>query len=72
MENSLAGGEERPSPRRISVPDARQMLGMIGKNYDDEDVAEILDVLYGIAEECYEAYLVGPDRPDSGSRQDPI
>jgi len=32
------------------------MLGMIGKNYDDEDIIEILSVLYGIAEEGFEEY----------------
>ena len=33
------------------------MLGMVGRNYSDEDITEILDILYGIAEEGYEAYL---------------
>jgi|GEM_PF-4105334 len=40
------------------------MLGMIGKNYDDEDIFEILEVLYGIAEEGFEAYSNEPERPD--------
>ena len=40
------------------------MLGMIGKNYDDEDIIEILSVLYGIAEEGFEVYSNDPERPD--------
>ena len=49
-------GSEENSQRRINVAGARQMLGMIGKNYDDEDILEILEVLYGIAEEGFEEY----------------
>lgn len=52
--------ENTPDPgRRISIKAARKMLGMVGRNYSDDDIAEILDVLYGIAEEGYEAYLEG-------------
>ena len=32
------------------------MLGMIGKNYDEEEISEILGLLYGIAEEGFEVY----------------
>jgi len=50
--------ENTPDPnRRITINAARKMLGMVGRNYSDEDIAEILGILYGIAEEGYEAYL---------------
>ena len=49
-------GSERGSDRRISLSAARRMLGMIARNYSDTDIEEILDVLYGIAEEGYEEY----------------
>lgn len=42
--------------RRISTAAARKMLGMIGKNYDDDRIAEVLDALYGIARNAYEVY----------------
>jgi hypothetical protein len=57
------GTGENPQ-RRITVAGVRRMLGMIGKNYDDEDIFEILEVLYGIAEEGFEAYSNEPERPD--------
>jgi hypothetical protein len=31
---------------------------MVARNYSDDDLSEILGILYGIAEEGYEAYLV--------------
>ncbi|WP_233586985.1 hypothetical protein [Pseudorhodobacter sp. E13] len=47
-----------PNPdRRISVAGARRMLGFIGKNYDDDAIAEILETLYGIAEASYEKFM---------------
>lgn len=42
--------------RRISTAAARKMLGMIGKNYNDDQIAEVLEALYGIARNAYEAY----------------
>lgn len=42
--------------RRISRSAARKMLGMVSKNYSDEDVEEVLDCLYGIAEETFCEY----------------
>lgn len=68
MVNSTAGGGEHSSPRRIGVSDARQMLGMIGGNYDDEDLAEVLEILYGLAEEGYETFLANADQENEGSR----
>ncbi|WP_147434257.1 hypothetical protein [Roseinatronobacter ekhonensis] len=50
--------------RRITVAGVRRMLGMIGKNYDDEEIFEILEVLYGIAEEGFEVYSNEAERPD--------
>ncbi|MEM7212725.1 MAG: hypothetical protein AAF479_12675, partial [Pseudomonadota bacterium] len=46
-----------PDDRRISVTGARRMLGLIGRNYDDDEVLEILDILYGMAELSYDTYL---------------
>jgi len=40
------------------------MLGMIGKNYDDDEIAEILEVLYGIAEEAFQVYSSEPEQAD--------
>lgn len=56
--------EPQENERRISVSSARNMLGMIGKNYDDEDILGILDVLYGIAEEAFEIYAQSPDEAE--------
>ena len=42
--------------KRITINGARRMLGMIGKNYSDDDIQQILDCLYSIAEESYDAY----------------
>lgn len=33
------------------------MLGMVGRNYSDEDLAMLLDHLYGIAGSAFETYL---------------
>lgn len=41
---------------RITISAARRMLGMLGRNYSDEDLEEALNVLYGIAEEGFEIY----------------
>lgn len=58
--------ENTPEPgHRISIRAARKMLGMVGRNYSDDDIAEILNILYGIAEEGYEAYL-----EENGDAQD--
>lgn len=45
------------SNRRITVPAARRMLGMVGRNYSDTDLEELLDCLYGIAGASFETYL---------------
>jgi len=50
--------------RLITIKGARRMLGMIGKNYDDEEITEILGLLYGIAEEGFEVYSNDADEPD--------
>ena len=42
--------------RRITVAAARKMLGMIGRNYSDADIAEILECLYSVAEIAFERY----------------
>lgn len=45
--------------RRISISAARKMLGMIARNYSDDEITEILDCLYGFAEEAFEDYQRG-------------
>lgn len=57
-------GQDHHPDRRIDVAAARKMLGMIGKNYGDDEIAEILEVLYGIAEEAFEMYSNEPDPDD--------
>lgn len=56
-------GGDNADPR-ISIAAARKMLGMIGGNYDDSEVAEILHCLYSIAEEAYEQYQPDEISPD--------
>ncbi len=53
--------------RRITNEDARKMLGMIGRNYSDEEIAEILDGLYGFAEEAFEDYHAASRDVEPGS-----
>lgn len=50
-ENKNSGRDQR-----ISVSAARKMLGLIGRNYSDEDIEEILNCLYGFAEEAFEDF----------------
>lgn len=38
------------------------MLGLIGRNYSDDDIAEILDCLYGFAEEAFDIHHHDDDR----------
>ena len=65
------GDEAEPSSRyfsgdrRITIAGARRMLGMISRNYSDEEICDILDILYGMAEEAYEDYRDGPSEPES-------
>lgn len=47
----------RPGDQRITVTGARRMLGLIGRNYDDDEIREIVDILYGMAEVSYDTYL---------------
>lgn len=63
--NGQSGREPNPD-HRITIEAARRMIGMIGRNYDDDEIAEILEVLYGIAEEAFEMYSNEPE-PDVSS-----
>lgn len=45
---------ENSDERRIRIADARKMLGMIGRNYSDAEMSEILHCLYTIAELAYD------------------
>lgn len=56
---------ENDSTRRMTISAARRMLGMTARNYTDEDIQEILSILYGIAEEGYDAYL---DKPEASKK----
>lgn len=47
----------RPGDRRITVAGARRMLGMIGRNYEDDELLEVLDIFYGMAEVSYDKYI---------------
>lgn len=53
--NGQSGREPNPD-HRITIEAARRMIGMIGKNYDDEEITDVLGLLYGIAEEGFESY----------------
>jgi len=39
---------------RITIAKARKALGMIGRNYSDQDIIEILRLMRDIAELSYE------------------
>lgn len=62
--DTMHNASERPDPenqdprsdRRITISAARKMLGMLALNYSDADMVEIIDVLYGVAEEGYELH----------------
>ena len=43
--------------KRITVNSVKRMLGMVGRNYSDEDLETLLDHLYGIAGSAFETYL---------------
>ena len=43
---------------RISISQARKALGMVGKNYSDEDVVDILHLLKEAAGYTYEEYVI--------------
>lgn len=45
-----------PGRFKITVPKARRILGMIGKNYSDEELAEVIATLRSIAEYGFELY----------------
>lgn len=55
--------DRQPGDRQITVAGARRILGLIGRNYNAEQIAGILDALYGIAELAYEDYR---ERDDLG------
>ena len=73
MRDETSGPEgdavDRPGDRKITVAGARRMLGMIGRNYDDDQIGEVLDVLYGIAEVAYDKYLDGDQGDDEASSE---
>lgn len=52
--------DHQENERRIGIESARTMLGMIARNYEDDDVLEALEILYGIAEEAFERFAQDP------------
>ena len=56
-------GKHFSRDRRITIAGARRMLGMISRNYTDEEIGDIMKILYGMAEEAYENYFDGPGEP---------
>ena len=42
---------------RLSISRARKVLGMVAKNYSDEDILKILALLNEAAEYTYEDYI---------------
>ena len=66
MNFSMAENDNNDRRRRIDVDEARRMLGMIGRNYSDDEITEILECLYGSAEETYERFESPRDANDDG------
>jgi hypothetical protein len=48
-----------PINPRITLNAARRMLGMVARNYSDEEIADLLNILYGISEEAFKAHRQG-------------
>lgn len=51
---------ENKKGSRITISQARKALGMIGRNYADEDITEILRLMRDVAELSYDD-LEAPD-----------
>ena len=51
---------ENKNGSRITIAQARKALGMIGRNYSDQDIIEILRLMRDIAELSYDDL----DRPN--------
>ena len=47
------------SERQLDIVSARKILGMVARNYSDEDVEQALDCLYGLVEVGYQFHLEG-------------
>ncbi len=57
MEQPAGGEDDRDLiKQRITIKGARRMLGMVARNYSDEEIIELLDILYGISEEAFEVH----------------
>ncbi len=46
-----------PNSSKITVAKARRILGMIAKNYSDDEIAEIVGILTEVSELSYRDYL---------------
>ena len=56
--------QPEPGQSRISVAKARRILGMVAKNYSDEEIAEIVDLLSEVAELSYRQFLETGDHDE--------
>jgi len=45
---------KKPNSKKITISQARKALGFIGRNYSDEQIAEILRLMRDIAELAHE------------------
>ena len=54
--NIEQSSESSKRSQAISITAARKILGMVGRNYSDADLEEVLRCLYGIAELGFEYY----------------
>ncbi|MEL6414270.1 MAG: hypothetical protein AAFQ15_04945 [Pseudomonadota bacterium] len=45
MDMPQASDEAPYSPRRIIISAARRMLGMVGRNYSDEEIESVLNAI---------------------------
>ena len=75
MDKPHEEGGGRSLRRRITVNASRKMLGMVARNYSDDDLEKVLVSLYGIAEASFETYLDQdviryPDHPNSDPETD--
>ena len=47
------------SERQLDIVSARKILGMVARNYSDDDMEQALDCLYGLVEVGYQFHLEG-------------
>ena len=45
---------KKQKPERLTISKARKTLGMIARNYSDDDILEIIQLMKSVAEIAYE------------------